>query len=321
MGHSIAFRRIVALVVVVGVLGIARRAAAQDDRGTPGFGPNVSASSGAVPNADVGDSGQRYGYRDVGFGVSVPIKGGWDWDGQNLSGFRLMVHGGFHTDSAIIPYRSDRRDLYSTDVGVTAVHSLSAENQISWSAGEGFAEDNDTISSPKWRLSARVIAFHRVSEKLTLLYGGAYTFVLGRGRLLPMFGAVWRPNRGTSINVLGPISGRVHHRVGQRLVIGAQAGLRGGQYRVANNQQFSSASDNLLLRVREIRLGGEVGLILGRSLVLSGEAGIATARQVKLADGNTELFSSAVGPRPWASITLRVPFSKRPRWEGFDAAD
>ena len=105
--------------------------------------------------------------------------------------------------------------------------------------------------------------------------------------------------------------------MGPRLVIGALAGLHGNQYRVANNQQFSSATDSLYLRVREVRLGGAVGLILGGSLVLSGEGGFATARQLKFAGGTTELFSSAVGSGPWASINLRVSFSTRPRWAEF----
>jgi hypothetical protein len=270
-----------------------------------------------VPSAQVGDGDQQYGDRDVRLRASIPIKGGWDWDGTKVTGFRLAAYAGFQVGSAEVPYRVDRRNLYSLDAGLSAMHVLSQKTQLTWSLGAGAAEDNDTISSPKVRVSARLVALRKISDKLTLLYGGAYTFVLGKGRLVPILGGVWRPSSGTTIHVVAPISARVQHRLGSRLVIGAQAHMQGNQYRVANNDQVSSPTGDLRLRVRELRVGGEVGVMLGRSLVLAAEAGIATARRLTFADGKTELQALDVGKKPYVSINLRYSFSTRRPWEGF----
>jgi hypothetical protein len=316
MEHKTRTGRIVTSIALAGLLLVADRAAAQDDRLTPGRGPSVSVSVGAVPTASTGNPGEQYGYRDAGLAVSVPIKGGWDWGPGGALGFRLMAHAGFHTDSAVVPYRPDRRQLLSIDAGVSAIHVLSRDNQISWSVGAGIAQDSDTLSSPKLRLSGRVVALHRSSQTLTLLYGGAYTFLLGKGRMLPIFGVLWRPNPGTTVHLLGPISGGIQHRLASRLIVGGQAGLRGNQYRIASTERFPSTSGDLLLRVRELRVGGSVRALVGRALALSAEGGVAAARRLAVVDGTTEKYSSTVGAQPYATIGLRISFSKQPRWDG-----
>jgi hypothetical protein len=119
------------------------------------------------------------------------------------------------------------------------------------------------------------------------------------------------------VSFLGPFSGQVHQRVSQRVMVGVQARQRGNQYHVPNNQQFSSPTDNLYLRLHEFRLGGEVGIRLNKSVALLGEAGVATARTLSYADGKTRLSSLHVGAEPYVSLSLRYSFSKRERWEDF----
>jgi hypothetical protein len=234
-----------------------------------------------------------------------------------MSKFRLLAHAGFKTDSALVPYTTGRRDLYALDAGVSAVHILNPKNRITWSIGTGFAEDSSTISSPKVKVTGRVVAAYRKSESLTLFYGGGYSFVLGRGKPLPVFGFRWRPHPGTTVSILGPFAGHVQQRVGQRLMVGAQGGLRGNQYHIANNEQFSSATNNLYLRLKEVRLGGQMGVRLNRSVALLSEAGVATARTLTFADGKTTLSSLNIGAKPYVSISLRYSFSKQGHWEDF----
>lgn len=299
------------VVILLGTL-MAASASAQDERWAPLFGPSLVVSAGGVPTAGLGASSGEYGYRAIAFGAAAPVMGGWEWDGGGISGFRLMVHVRFQAESAEVPDRPDVRRLFSMEAGVSAIHVLDRDNQITWSAGAGAAEDRETLSSPKPRLVGRVIALHRRSDRLTLLYGGAYTFVLGKGRLLPVFGILWRPLPGTTVSVIGPVSGRVIHRAGQRLVLSAQASLRGNQYHSVAN------GSDAYLRVRELRLGGEVGVLLGRSMALFGEAGVATARRLTMALGATELWSDSAGTQPYVSIGLRVSFGTRARWDGLE---
>jgi hypothetical protein len=228
-------------VVLASILMIAPLATAQDSHGETQVGPSIVSTAGMVPTADLAAAGQRYGFRDAGLRVTVPLLGGWDWDNKEMSKFRLLAHAGFNTDSALVPFTTGRLDLYALEVGVSGVHILNPKNQITWSVGTRFAADSSTISSPKPKLTGRVVAAYRKSDSLTLFYGGSYSFVLGRGKLLPVFGFRWRPRPGTTVSILGPFRGHVQQRVGQRLMVGAQGGLRGNQYHIANNDQFSSA--------------------------------------------------------------------------------
>jgi hypothetical protein len=304
-------------VVLAGILVIAPLATAQDSHWGPQPGPSIVVTAGMVPTTDLTQPGQSYGFRDAGLRVRVPLIGGWDWDTSEMSKFRLLTFAGFKTDSALLPYMPGRQNLYALDAGVSGAHVLNPKHQITWSVATGFAEDSSTVSSPKVKVTGRVVAAYRKNDSLTLLYGGGYSFDLGQGKLLPVFGFRWRPQPGTTVSVIGPFSGHVQQRVSQRLMVGAQAGLRGNQYHVANNEQFSSPTDTLYLRLKELRFGGQVGVRLNRSVALLGDAGVATARTLTYADGKTRLSTLDVGAQPYVSISLRYSFSKQGHWEDF----
>ena len=172
-------------VILAGVLVTTPLATAQEDSHLgPEIGPSFVATAGIVPTTDLAQPGQSYGFRDAGFRVSLLLIGGWDWDTSEMSKFRLLAFAGFKTDSAIVPYMTGRQGLYALDAGVSAVHVLNAKHRITWSVGSGFAEESSTVSSPRVKVTGRVVATYRKSDSLTLLYGGAYSFVLGRGKLL-----------------------------------------------------------------------------------------------------------------------------------------
>ena len=130
-----------------------------------------------------------------------------------------------------------------------------------------------------------------------------------------MFGVLWRPRPGTDVTAIAPLIGRVHQQIGSHLMVGLQAGLRGNQYRIADNARFSSPTGELHLGVREIRVGGEAGVVVGRVLALVAEAGVATARKVMFADGKTQLFSASAATAPYLSISVRVSFRKTGGWD------
>ena len=315
MRNTTVWRSGLAPVLLAGILVVAPLAAAQDSYWGLQPGPSIVATAGMVPTTDLLQPGQSYGSRDASIRVRLPLIGGWDWDSNEMSKFRLLAFTGFKADSAIIPSITGRQNLYALDAGVTAVHVLNPKHQISWSVAAGFAEDSSTVSSPRVKVTGRVVAAYRKSDSLTLLYGGAYSFVLGQEKLLPVFGFRWRPHPGTTVSVLGPFAGQVHQRVSPRLMVGAQASLRGNQYHISNNEQFSFPTNNLYLRLKELRLGGQVGIRLNRSVALLGEAGVASARTLTFADDKTRLSSLDVGASPYVSISLRYSFSRQERWE------
>jgi hypothetical protein len=304
-------------LVLTAILLMSQLANAQKGYWDPEPEPSVVATAGAVETANMAQPGQSYGLRDAGLRASLPLIGGWDWDPGKAPKFRLLASVGFKIDSALIPYTIGRQRLYASEVGFSGVHVLNPNNQITWSIRTGFAEEDATVSSPKIKEAGSVVAAYRKSDSLTLLYGGAYSYLLGSGKFLPAFGFRWRPYPGTTVSILGPFSGQVHQRLGQRLMVGVQAGLSGNQYHIANNEEFSSATNNLYLRVREVRIGGRVGVRLNQSLALLGEAGVVADRKLTFADGSTALSSLDVPAKPYVSISLRYSFSKKRQWEDF----
>lgn len=304
-------------LILVGILAMSPLASAQKGYWDPEPDPSIVASAGAVETADLAQPGQSYGLRDAELRASLPWVGGWDWDRREAPKFRLLASVGFRVDSALVPYTTGRQRLYASEIGFSGVHVLNPKNQITWSIRTGFAEEDSTVSSPKIKEAGSFVAAYRKSDSLTLLYGGAYSYLLGQGKFLPAFGFRWRPHPGTNVSILGPFSGQVHQRLGQRLMVGVQAGLSGNQYHIANNEEFSSPTNNLYLRLREVRIGGQVGVRLNESLALLGEAGAATDRKLTFADGNTALSSLDVSAKPYVSISLRCSFSKQRHWEDF----
>jgi uncharacterized protein DUF6268 len=296
---------------------IAPLAIAQDNYWGPEPGPSIVATAGMVPSTNVAQTGQSYGLRDAGLRIAAPILGSGDSEDGDASKFRLLGLIGFKTTSAILPYVSGRQELYSADVGVSAIDTLSPKHQLTWSIRTGFAEEDSTVSSPRIKVSGSVVDAYRKSDSLTLLFGGAYSFVLGQGKPLPVLGFRWRPRPGTTVSVIAPFSGHVRQRVGQRFMLGLQGGLRGNQYHVANNEQFSSPTNNLYLRFHEVAVGGQVGVRLNRSVALLGDVGVATARSLSYADGKTKLSTLDVGAQPYVSVSLRYSFSKKGHWEDF----
>jgi hypothetical protein len=119
------------------------------------------------------------------------------------------------------------------------------------------------------------------------------------------------------VSILGPFRGLVQQRVGQRLMIGVQGGLHGNQYHIGNNEQLTSATDNLYLRLKEVRVGGQIGVRLNPSITVLGEVRATMARPLTFADGKTTLSSLNIGAKPYLSISLRYSFSKKGHWEDF----
>lgn len=313
----IKLRRGFALLFLANIIRITPVAAAQDTDWSLEPRPSIVATANMVPTTGVAESGQDYGYRDAGLRFAVPLIGSSGGDGGGPSKFRLLGLGGFKADSAILPYMIGRQNLYAADVGLSGIHLVNPKLLLNWSLTSGFADESSVISSPKIKLTGDVVANYRWSDSLTLLFGGGYSFLYGRGRPLPVFGFLWRPRPGTMVSVMGPLSGHVRQRLTPWLMVGAQGGLHGNQYHIPNNAQFSSPTNDLYLQYREVRAGGQMGFRLNRSLALFGEGGMAAARTLTYADGKTKLSSLAVGAQPYVTISLRYFFSKRSRWDDF----
>jgi hypothetical protein len=297
-------------------------AAAQEEGSVLRLQPQVAATVGALPDASLADSTQRFGRRDFGASFAVPLTRGWEPGSWDIPPFRLVLHGGVRVAPATLPLAAPDTTLYSLHGGLSGVHIFSQQNQLAWSGEVGFAEDRSTVSHPRPRVLGSVIGLRRRSASLTWLYGGAYSFAFGRGRALPIFGFVWRAAPETTVQVIGPIEGGVRRRLGSRLVIGARAALAGNQFQVSNDGQFPGQPDELQLRVRELRLGVEAGIRVHGRLDLVVDGGVATLRHLGLApDASSfgrgwkpasEFFSSSVASAPYFTIGLRLILSSSP---------
>jgi hypothetical protein len=297
-------------------LGHASGAWAQDDHWGMPLQARVAVSFGVLPAART-DSGDTYDARQMTARVGIPLIRPRFGGGSDARRFGLTLNVGFRGVSARVPFFPDRRSLYDIEGGVSGFHVFGPDNQLLWAAEAGVAEDRAAPGSPRPRLLGHVLGIRQQRPSFALIYGGAYSVALGKPRVLPVVGIIWRPSSETTVSALGPFSASVHRRVGRALVVGGRAGLSGNQFRIPSVSQFGTSSDDLRLRVRDLRFGAEAGVRLHERLVFVVDAGVAMLGHLGVAEGNarTEIYSSRVGTQPYVTVGIRTFLGVSSPWD------
>src|SRR6185295_8706260 len=120
------------------------------------------------------------------------------------------------------------------------------------------AEDDRTIHALEVRPYALFLGTHKVRESITLVYGGAATYQLGKGLAGPVLGMVWWINpKWTVIGTL-PFSVRAGYRINDDLALRLALVVAGNGYRVANDGAFAAQPEIVDLSTLQSRLTAEL---------------------------------------------------------------
>jgi hypothetical protein len=126
-------------------------------------------------------------WRALNLRANIPL-GGTRLDGTGrLLGHQFFAHGAIEGSSTQISFLQEDPVLYHGGLGFTALMLSQSRNLYAASLFATVAEEEDTLDSPDIRYTGLALGSVRRGSGI-LIYGGAFTFQLGRGLVLPVFG-------------------------------------------------------------------------------------------------------------------------------------
>lgn len=218
---------------------------------------------------------------------------------------RWSMRASLHTAAAEVSLLPERVSLISGTVGISNTIYNDAKNQYILSCGVGFASDDQSLDAVRFRFSGIGIGSHSWNRDFALLYGLSYSYVLGRGLLLPMAGFHWKVSDDVSLRAMLPFSLRLRYRVDERWTFGFKAMLDGDRFQYLNEGNTFSAPQHAYLRLTQLECGPDFVLTVSSLLSLSGEVGVAVARRLWISSDSGDFLSAKINPGGYARATAQ----------------
>ncbi len=206
--------------------------------------------------------------------------------------------------------------LYGAGVGVGALVLSRGRKLYAGAIFIGGAEEEESRDDPDLRYSGIGLgSFHRGST--LWIYGGAYTYHLGRGLLLPLFGAWSKISPSWSLAGAVPFLFRATYQPAPRWSLGLFMKVSGNRYgfdnsddpgTAANEARLPAEASELFVRIVQGRIGADLSWRLSDRFSLVAEAGSLVARRLVISDGDDEVLASEIEPGGYASVRLRIGF-------------
>jgi hypothetical protein len=292
--------------------------------------PSLTITGLGVPKESFSDSAIDGEYRSSNLQLLANIPLGpthLRTDGGGLLGWQPMLTlGAGATDQTFDLPAVDREPrLYNGLLNASLLLVSSKPNLHYISLGASFAEEEDTVSNPDLRGSALYLGTYHKSPAWTFVYGGVYSFVYGRGLLLPAFGFIWTPNQTWALSGILPFGWRLSQKLGETTFLNYVLWVSGQRYGFENDGTFTvpagSRDDKVYERVREQHVGVEIETGRGRPVSFLAQAGLAFARNMAFTPIETghdkgiesvpdALVDEGIDPAPYLRLSVRVPLGK-----------
>jgi hypothetical protein len=314
MNNTTRIRVLIAVLAVAGAwLAAPGPLFAQDDFEFKLFRPVVSVSVIGEPDADFKDVDGQYGASGAMVATNIPLGGVHLHPQGKVLGHQVFLTAGFGTTSQRFdtPFVDREPRLYNGVVAGSVLFASRKGNFYYGSAGASFAEEQDTVGSPSPRPYALGMGTYRTSHTMMLVYGGAFTYLYGRGLLLPAFGIVYTPNTTWTISGAVPFSWRFTQKLTDSLRMNYLIWVSGQQYRFNNDDNFPGQDSKVYERVRERHLGAEIEYRATPDIALLGQVGVSGGRRLGFANaGESEFAASDINAVPYIKLTARFLIGK-----------
>jgi hypothetical protein len=288
----------------------------EDDIELKLFRPRLELGGDSFSDRAFEDGAGDYGSRSTRLDLSFPLSATHVRPQRSIMAYQLLgrVHGS--SESPDITFLADDHRLVTAGVSVAALFVGSDENLYVGSVGATVAEDDETISdSPKARPYAFGLGTRHLGSKVTLGYGGAYSYQYGRGYLLPIIGVIWKMSPRWTLTALPPFVVSAGFKANEHLTVRIRTAPAGNRYRFSNADQvdFPGEPDTLYLRVVQWRTTGEVEWKASRNFSVL--AAIGSSRTLRFAisadeQGDAPLFEDETKPAAYARVAARFTFGK-----------
>jgi hypothetical protein len=304
-------------------------ARAQGDIDLRLFRPSLTFTGITVPKESFSDSDIEGNYKSSNLHLlaNIPLGPTHFKEGGGLIGWQPMLTlGAGATDQTFEVPGVDRQPrLYDGLLNASVVLLSSKPNLHYISLGTSFAEDEDSVSNPDLRGSALYLGTYKKSQAWTFVYGGVYSFIYGRGLLLPAFGIIWTPNDNWTLSGILPFGWRLSQKLGETTFLNYVLWVSGQRYGFENDGTFTVPAefrqDKVYERVREQHVGVEFEMGRGRPVSFLAQAGFAVARKIGFTpiDTNNDkgiesspdfLVDEKIDPAPYLRLSLKIPLGK-----------
>lgn len=312
-------------ILVLLVLGAAGSGAnAQDPDVFDLFKPQLRVALESSGERDLreidGDSGLvggsetfRWGAASLNF--NIPLGGTRLHPGGRLLGHQIFAHAFSSGARARMSFLPDPDlDLYSGGLGFTALMLTTKKRLVAASLFATVAEEEETLDDPDIRYTG--LGLGSFSTKSALwIYGGAFTYQLGRPLLLPVFGGWGRVSPDWSLGGLVPFLFLARYQPAPRWNLDLFLKIQGNRFGYENGddsggRDFPGRETDLRLRIVQGRAGASFGWIFSGNFTLVGEAGILLGRRLVFAEGDDSFLEARADPAGYVRVLLRLAFGE-----------
>lgn len=304
------------LVFLAVLAGGAAGVFAQEDIDLRLFRPTIDLSGETFQDKPFDDRiDDEYGSDSLSFAANIPLgKTHVRWD-KKYRGSQFFAHVVASRATPNISFLTgEQRQLYSGVLAASGVWLSRSNNLYVASAGGSFAEDDRTIHDLKVRPYALFLGTHKVREWITLVYGGAATYQLGKGMAVPILGMVWWINpKWTLIGTL-PFSFSAGYRIRDDLALRLALGFAGNRYRFANDGEFPGQPETVYLSTLQSRLTAELEWKAGSAVSLYAQGGTTQTLQFVFSDdagvGGDKFVDDRTEPTGYLRVGARFTLGK-----------
>lgn len=278
----------IALVPAVTLLVSASTGQAQENRGDSDgqieeraapaqdvtFGGEVSYSQRPSVALD-GEPGEEVGVSVVQAAASVRIQLGartFLTPGVSFQAQQLSREGNAMSGAA--------GDLYSLEVPVMLVHVLNEKWALAGRMSAGLSGDFATLDR-HLGVTGAAMATRRMSDRLSLGFGGGVSYGAGRWLPVPMATIDWRPTDRLRVDAFLPLYARGIHRFGDRLEAGVALFGEGARWALDGDR-----GDARTLDYYSLDAGGVLGMRVGERTWLNLFAGWNAFRRYEVHGGD-----------------------------------
>lgn len=312
---------LVVVVIVAGAAGVAR---AQDEIVLDLFRSRVDIAADRLPdrpfNEDVNGNpvDGDYGSSSVSLFANIPLGGVHVRPGKKVVASQWFVGGMYQRSSPDITFLSQDHTLTNGVLNASRLWLSRGRELYLVSAGASFAEDQDTLSDLKPRFFGLFVGTHRFNPETALLYGGAFTYVFGRGLPLPIIGVRWRINPKWTLTGMVPFTVDARYAARRDLAVRIRLAPQGNLYRFSNQGDFPGQDEVVHLRTVHGKLTGELEWVAARNFTLLVQGGVIRARKFAFADeDNNDFLDTSTPATGYARVAARFIFGKTllDQWE------
>ena len=224
------------------------------------------------------------------------------------------------------------RTLISAAAGLNALYYFGKRNTILGGAYAFMGEDNVTVVDPDIRYAGFLVFNHHVeNKKFSYKLGGFYTFIFGKGIVLPIAGITIDVSKKSRINAVFPLTLSFSHTnvAGHRyrLFIKPRGQFNNFNNEDADMQFVSSLNPPKIIQVRrtEIRAGGDVRVKLHRDFYLKMEVGAMLYRNLgffnEASNTNNDIYNTDIDPGAYIQLGVSWKIRKKAKVSGTEGGE